>query len=396
MKIDKAVIIGAGVAGPATALALRKCGIESTVYEAYDGTASGIGGMLSVAPNGLATLGIIGVTLDNVGQPIRRQVIAEANGREMFGFDGLPGLPPTRVLQRDELHAALRDRAVAEGIRIVHGKRLAVVEETPREIVAHFGDGETARGDVLIGADGIRSKVRTLIDPFAPAPRYVGFLGLGGLAVGTDCDAPLDTMYFVFGKRAFMGYWRRPDGVVWFSNLPREQPLYAAEAREIPASVWLDELKHVYADDVPGRDLVAHTRAEHVFVLGAQDVLPPVPHWHRGRMVLVGDSAHAPSSSSGQGASLALESSVELARCLRDCETPSGAFAAYERLRRPRVEAIAAAAARTNNQKAAGPIAKLVMNALLPIALKTFMSPRRMFGGTHGYRIDWERRVTAA
>jgi len=393
MKIDKAVIIGAGVAGPATALALRKCGIESTVYEAYDRNASNIGGMLSVAPNGLATLGIIGVSLDRVGQPIRRQVIAEANGREMFGFDGLPGLPPTRVLQREELYVELLDRALEQGIRIEHGKRLMGVDETARGVVARFDDGETAHGDVLIGADGIRSTVRTLIDPFAPAPRYVGFLGLGGLAVDTDCDAPLDTMYFVFGKRAFMGYWRRPDGVAWFSNLPREQPLYTAEARAIPASQWLDELKEVYAGDVPGRDFVAHTRAEDLFVLGAQDVLPPVPHWHRGRMVLVGDSAHAPSSSSGQGASLALESSVELARCLRDCATPSAAFAAYERLRRPRVEAIAAAAARTNNQKAAGPIAKLVMNALLPIALKTFMSPRRMFGSTHGFSIDWERRV---
>ena len=99
MKIDKAVIIGAGVAGPATALALRKCGIESTVYEAYDRNASNIGGMLSVAPNGLATLGIIGVSLDRVGQPIRRQVIAEANGREMFGFDGLPGLPQKQVMR---------------------------------------------------------------------------------------------------------------------------------------------------------------------------------------------------------------------------------------------------------------------------------------------------------
>jgi 2-polyprenyl-6-methoxyphenol hydroxylase-like FAD-dependent oxidoreductase len=207
---------------------------------------------------------------------------------------------------------------------------------------------------------------------------------------------PLDTMYFVFGKRAFMGYWRRPDGVAWFSNLPREKPLTAAEARAIPASAWLDELGQVYADDIPGRDLVAHTRAEDLFVLGAQDMLQPVPHWHRHRMVLVGDAAHAPSSSSGQGASLAIESSVELARCLRDCASPAEAFAAYERLRRPRVEAIAAAAARTNSQKASGPIAKLIMNALLPIALKTFMSPRRMFGSTHGFRIDWESRVTAA
>ena len=112
-------------------------------------------------------------------------------------------------------------------------------------------------------------------------------------------------------------------------------------------------------------------------------------------MVLVGDSAHAPSSSSGQGVSLALESSIELARCLRDIPDVSTAFQRYERLRRPRVEKIAANAAKTNDRKASGPIAKALVNLLMPIALKTVLTPERMFGWTHAYRIDWDRAVTA-
>ncbi|MDX3357940.1 FAD-dependent monooxygenase, partial [Streptomyces sp. ME01-24h] len=80
--------------------------------------------------------------------------------------------------------------------------------------------------------------------------------------------------------------------------------------------------------------------------------MPSVPHWHRGRMVLVGDAAHAPSSSSGQGASLAIESSLELARCLRDLPTPEAAFAAYDQLRRARVEMIGTDAAAKNRAKA--------------------------------------------
>ena len=85
--------------------------------------------------------------------------------------------------------------------------------------------------------------------------------------------------------------------------------------------------------------------------------MPPVPHWHRGRMVLVGDAAHAPSNSSGQGASLAIESAVQLARCLRDLPDSRRAFAAYERLRRTRVEKVAARAARINQAKAPGAVA---------------------------------------
>ena len=79
--------------------------------------------------------------------------------------------------------------------------------------------------------------------------------------------------------------------------------------------------------------------------------MPPVPHWFSNRMVLVGDAVHAPSSSSGQGASMALESALQLARCLRDFPDPITAFTTYEGLRRPRVEAVAAAAAAANQVK---------------------------------------------
>jgi hypothetical protein len=86
--------------------------------------------------------------------------------------------------------------------------------------------------------------------------------------------------------------------------------------------------------------------------VGPMERMPSVPHWHRGRMVLVGDSAHAPSSSSGQGASQAIESAIELARCLRDLPTPAAAFTAHEHLRRSRVEMIGGNAAATNRAKA--------------------------------------------
>jgi 2-polyprenyl-6-methoxyphenol hydroxylase-like FAD-dependent oxidoreductase len=79
---------------------------------------------------------------------------------------------------------------------------------------------------------------------------------------------------------------------------------------------------------------------------GGLHIMPPVPTWYRGRMVLVGDSVHAPSNSTGQGASQAVESAVQLARCLRDFDDPATAFAAYERIRRPRVERIAARGAK--------------------------------------------------
>ena len=127
-------------------------------------------------------------------------------------------------------------------------------------------------------------------------------------------------MTFAFGRRAYYLYWKRPDGRIgWGANLPSPQYLSLKEARAVPAEDWLHTLRTTYANDVPGARLAAETTSETLQAVGGLHIMPPVPHWHRGRMVLVGDAVHAPSNSTGQGASLAMESAIQLARCLRDC-----------------------------------------------------------------------------
>jgi 2-polyprenyl-6-methoxyphenol hydroxylase-like FAD-dependent oxidoreductase len=323
-------------------------------------------------------------------------VIADGRGKRFGEFGGLPGLPPTRVMWRSDLYRLLHDAAKARGVPFEHGKHLTAVEDGPEGITAGFADGSSAQADILVGADGIRSTVRTLVDPGAPPPQYVGFLGFGGASTVRVEGADTESMHFVFGKRAFLGHWTQPDGVtVWFSNLPYPEPLTMAQARAVGQEEWMRRLKETYAGDVPGGELVASTPASQLFVLGAGEFLPRVPRWHRGRMVLVGDAAHAPSSTSGQGASLAIESAIQLARCLRDRPDHESAFAAYERMRRPRVEKIAAYAAKQNNQKVAGPILKALMSVVMPIAMKTFLRPEKTFGWMHAYRIDWDEVVAA-
>jgi 2-polyprenyl-6-methoxyphenol hydroxylase-like FAD-dependent oxidoreductase len=202
-------------------------------------------------------------------------------------------------------------------------------------------------------------------------------------------------MYFAQGTKAFLGYWANPGGgTAWFSNLPSERMLSLAETRAVPKEDWMRQLRASHADDRPGRELVENTSTDGLMVMGPLEILPSVPHWHRGRMVLVGDSAHAPSSSSGQGASLAAESAVQLARCLRDLPDVESAFAAYENLRRPRVTKVAARAAKLNSQKAAGPVARAVAGALMPIAMK-FVKPEKALGYEQSYRIDWDAPVAA-
>ncbi|MEV1160432.1 FAD-dependent monooxygenase [Micromonospora chokoriensis] len=396
--VRTAIVIGGGIAGPVTALALRRAGITATVHEAYPATASeagGIGGTLALAPNGVAALRVVGAdeAVTALATPIERTMMAV--GRRRIALPTLAGVPPLRVVHRAELHRALHDRAVAEGVTFAYGKRLVDAEQTGDGVTAHFDDGTSATADVLVGADGVRSTVRGLIDPAAPGPRFTGLLGFEAVA-RHEVDAAPGTMTFAFGRRGYYLYWPEPGGGTrWGVNLPQQRPMSLVEARAVPAEQWLDTLRSSYGDDDPGRELMATSIADELQVVGALQIMPPVPHWHRGRMVLVGDAAHAPSNSSGQGASLAIESAVQLARCLRDLPDVPSAFDAYVRLRRSRVEKVAARAARINHAKAPGPVARTLMPLMMPLLVRTAMDPEKTVADEQRYVIDWDAPVTA-
>jgi 2-polyprenyl-6-methoxyphenol hydroxylase-like FAD-dependent oxidoreductase len=177
--------------------------------------------------------------------------------------------------------------------------------------------------------------------------------------------------------------------------LPSAKPLALREARALPAEHWLDRLRATYSDDDPGARLARSTTPDNLEVVGALHIMPPVPRWHRGRMVLVGDAVHAPSNSTGQGASLAIESAVQLARCVRDLPDAESAFEAYETLRRSRVEGIAKRGAKINHSKAPGRVARVFMPLALPLMFK-LMDLERTMGTEQRYTIDWDARVSAA
>ncbi|MBV2151433.1 NAD(P)/FAD-dependent oxidoreductase [Kitasatospora sp. SUK 42] len=349
----KALVIGGGIAGPVTALALRGAGVEAEVFEAYGTSADGIGGTFMIAPNGLAALAAVGLAgeVDGIGQPIGRMVMEDGKG-------GVLAEIPVggRAMRRAELYGVLQRRLREEGVPVRYGRRLVGVDEGPGGVTARFADGGTADGDLLIGADGTRSVVRGLIDPAAPGPQYTGLVGVGGRSAHRleGLRGRGESMHFAQGGRAFFGYWALPEGAgtFWFSNIPQPAQLTAEQARAVSREDWLALARELHAEDLPARDVLAEADAASVEVFPRLEIMPSVPHWYRDRMVLVGDSVHAPSNSSGQGVSLAVESAVELARCLESHPDLPGAFAAYEAARRPVVEQVAADAAVVNDRKA--------------------------------------------
>lgn len=391
-----ALVIGGGIAGPVAAMALQRAGIDATVYEAYDGTSEGVGGGMSIAPNGIEALAAIG--LDHVvrplGEPMTAIVIQDWAGRPLGEFGNPPGVAPMRFVWRGDLHRALYEEAVRRGIRIEHGKRLVAAEDKGDRVVASFADGTQATADILIGADGIRSTVRALLDPAAPGPRYAGLISFGAKISGPGVPSTEGKMPMSFGKKAFFGYQIfADDTAMWFANLPNREPMTLAEVHARPAGEWLSYVReHFTCDRTPAVRLIDRTEPDELIMVGPMEHMPPkTAVWSRGRIVLTGDAVHAPSSSSGQGASLAIESAIQLARCLRDLPHDE-AFTAYEAERRPRVEKVIADTTRKNARKAAGPVAR-VLNAW---ALKVFAKlnkPEKMTW-IFDYRIDWDAKVT--
>lgn len=312
-----------------------------------------------------------------------RMVMLSGRGARLGVVPNGPAADPARgsvVVRRAWLHEVLRDATADAGIPLTFDARLQRIEETPDGVVAHFADGRTAQGDVLIGADGVGSIVRTTIDPDAPAPAPSGLISVGGFSRVPGLAPTPGEQYMVFGAKSFFGYLVRDDGTAyWFANVTASDAR-REDIRAVSDEEWLTRLRALHADDpYPVPQILDHVEGE----IGAYALsdLTHVPHWHRGRLVLVGDAVHATSPSAGQGASLALEDSIVLARHLHDAADHEQAFAAYERDRRPRAEEVVKYARAVNRNKR-------VTTSRLGIALRDAMLPRFLRNASSDTRND--------
>ncbi|MFI9487119.1 FAD-dependent monooxygenase [Promicromonospora sp. NPDC052451] len=389
----RALVIGAGITGPVTAMALQKAGIDATIHEAYERTADGVGAYLNLATNGLAALRVLGIDHRDLGGfDTPALELRNASGRRLahlaMSRDDAAGTV-SQTVRRSDLYVRLRDETVRRGIPVEYGRRL--VDAVPHRggVLATFADGGTAEGDLLVGADGLHSRTRAVLDPHCPPPRYTGLLNTGGYASGVSVDTPVGLFTMIFGRRAFFAYANRgPGDVWWFANVPRARAASDDELAAYTPDRWRAELERLFADDAgPALEIIAAT-PEIIAPWNTLD-LPTVPVWHRGPIGLVGDAAHGISPTSGQGASLAIEDGVLLARLLRDHGDPAAAFAAFEAARRRRVEKLIAQAKRTSNQKIPNPLTRLLRDRLI-LPLVSRAAARTTHDWVTDYRIDWD------
>jgi 2-polyprenyl-6-methoxyphenol hydroxylase-like FAD-dependent oxidoreductase len=260
---------------------------------------------------------------------------------------------------------------------------------------AQFADGSDTTCDLLIGCDGVHSTVRTAIDSCAPAPRYEGLLTTGGYVRGVPVATEPGSYEMVFGHRAFFGYVLATHGEVWwFANVPtRPEPSHTELIGSDTEERRRQLLKLFARDAGPARDFIEAT--PEITPLTPIHTLPRLPKWQQDGMIVIGDAAHAPSPTSGQGASLSIEDAALLAIFLRQEAEQRTALARFEDARRPRVERIAKWAARINNSKAPGVVGRVVRDAVMPSIMRLTAdgkAQRRIFE----HHIEWGRETAGA
>jgi len=408
LEVRHALIIGAGPAGTVAALGLQKAGWEPEIYEAYDRSAGlSQGVFLTVAVNGLDALSAIGAdhAVRELGFPTGRIRFLSGAGKDLGALPIGPRLADgtvTRTLRRADLYAALQDLARERGIPVHHGKRLDGATHADGTVTAEFADGTAASGELLIGADGLRSTVRPLIDASTPAPRYTGMGNVGALTRSSTLDVSAEAAdgdyRMIWGKRCFFGYTVSPDGEIWwFANPPAKRELTSEQLAE-PKALKRHLVDLLSGDRGPAVEIVAGTDEDEILA-GNQYELPRVPFaWQRHHMVLIGDAAHAVSPATGQGVSLACEDAVTLARSVRHEPNVSHALATYADLRRDRVDRVTKWGAKMGKTKTVGPVGRVARDLLMPRFLALAATPRAMEkqAWLFSHHIEWDANLTPA
>jgi 2-polyprenyl-6-methoxyphenol hydroxylase-like FAD-dependent oxidoreductase len=381
----KALIIGCGVAGPVLALYLQRIGITPVVYEGRPEPRDDAGFFLNLAENGTDVLETLGIRDEVLGGGHEsNRLVFQNYRRKQLGENPAE----TVVIKRGLLTGGLREAAIEQGIAVEFGKRLTDVQIPHEDVaIAYFDDGTEAHGDFLVGCDGIHSRTRRSILPNAPDPEYTGIIDSGAFTRNDSISPSEGVMRMTFGVDGFFGYQKVPTGeIYWFENHERKVAPDRAELDAIPQEQWKEELLRLHEDDHEEvTEIIRSTDGE----IGKWPVydLPSLSTWHRERVCLIGDAAHATSQHVGQGASLAMEDAIVLAKCLRDVEGVPSAFEAFESLRRDRVEEVVKMSRETGNQKSpSNLVTRNVRDLVLPFILKRGVE---RFEEIYSYRVDW-------
>lgn len=340
----RVLIIGGNFAGLAAAIALGRVGIEAEVFERA-GVIRGIeaGVVLQItAMKALKKMGLLDDVRAITGHPIKAIELRNPQGKVLAVIPqsklGLELGTPAFVVHRGDYIEILARHAQAAAKVHLNANCIAL-EQDEEGVTARFEDGREVRGQVLLGADGIHSLVRRVMRG-EEAPRYSGYTAWRAMPVFSHPALRPGWLQQASGKGQIFGIYPGKERVYWFAG--RKTPAGGKDAligrkREVLALFkgW----------QAPIEALIEATDEAAILRNDVYD-REPVTRWGRGRVTLSGDAAHPTTPTLGQGAGMAIEDAVVLAKelalvpDLHNYDDVEAALRAYERNRMPRSAAI--------------------------------------------------------
>jgi 2-polyprenyl-6-methoxyphenol hydroxylase-like FAD-dependent oxidoreductase len=327
------LIVGGGVAGLTLGIALRQYGIDFLLFEqAGDLRKVQAGSGLHIGYNATRAFKHLGLLdeLTERGGPVARFEFMTASGKHLGTTPKLDGELALGVL-RPVFHEFLVD--TIDETRLRTDAEFVSFEQDDIGVTAHFADGSAATGDVLIGADGLRSTLRAQLLG-EEEPRYAGYCTRRGVVETDLADDGLHRNFLGRGQR----FKSHPvgGGQVYWTACTNEPPGGQEDGAEMKRTV----LERFEGWPEPIRSFVVETDESKLFLADTYD-RDPVVRWGEGRVTLLGDSAHPMTWDRGQGACQGIEGAVLLARQLSEGgDDPAAALRAWEAERIPRTRKV--------------------------------------------------------
>ncbi|MDS7934195.1 FAD-dependent urate hydroxylase HpxO [Acinetobacter sp. V91_7] len=310
------VIIGAGMGGLTTGIALKKFGHQVRIYEQTEKILP-VGAAISLWSNGVKCLNYLGLTEKIAqlgGQMDDLAYVDGLTGDVMTQFSLLPlieevGQRPYPVARAD-LQNMLMDEFGRDQIYL--GKKMVSLEDNADYVEVHFADGSSTQADLVIGADGTHSLTRAYVLGQQVERRYAGYVNWNGLVEISEDLAPAQqwTTYVGEGKRASL--MPVADGKFYFFL---DVPLPAG--LENNRDEYKKLLKKYFADwCLPVQQLIERLDPQKTNRVEIHDI-EPFTQFYKGRVVILGDAAHSTTPDIGQGGCQAMEDAIYLARSLQ-------------------------------------------------------------------------------
>lgn len=328
----RAIVVGAGIGGLTASLALRRAGIDAVVFDQLPEVgATMVGGGFHIWPNAVRALQEVELaeTARTLGAPFEVTEFHSFHGRELAAW---PIGEIARTLDAFDVGISRKDLLgmlyrAADPEKVIAGAKLVGFDDDGSGVIARFEDGREERGDVLVGADGLRSIVRsTLLGP--DEPDYAGYVQWQTLIADPGDLFPhgVERVTFGPGSRTVMHHVGA-DRLFWACVRYGD-----ADAAGRAPGRKAKLLQDFGGWPEPIAKAIEATPEEEIVGLPIFD-RKPVRSWGRGRVTLLGDAAHPMTTNTSQGGNLAVEDGVALARFLRDAEDPAAALRAYEQRR---------------------------------------------------------------